>query len=102
MTHRWMQRSRTRAFAASILTVSTLAFLGGCANSQKSSDAADEASQSSAGTSNESPARYRSRLHTELGANYLQRGQYAIALEELREAVRVDPNYGLAHSIMGL
>ncbi len=102
MTHRSTQRSHTRAFAALLLAVSLLAFLGGCANSQKNSDAADEASQSSAGTSNESPARYRSRLHTELGANYLQRGQFAIALEELREAVRVDPNYGLAHSIMGL
>jgi type IV pilus assembly protein PilF len=76
--------------------------LSGCANTKKAQDGSDDSSQSSTGTNNENPARYRARLHTELGANYLARGQYAVALEELREATRVDPNYGMAHSITGL
>jgi type IV pilus assembly protein PilF len=75
--------------------------VGGCANLKKP-EGNDDQSQSNSATSNESPARYRARLHTELGASYLQRNQLAIALDELREATRVDPNYGLAHSIMGL
>jgi type IV pilus assembly protein PilF len=79
----------------------TLALVG-CTGMKKKDETVDEGSQSSAGANNEDAARYRARLHTELGANYLQRGQYAVALEELREAVRVDPRYGLAHSITGL
>jgi type IV pilus assembly protein PilF len=75
--------------------------LGGCAVPKKPGEA-EEATQSGTATSNENPTRYRARLHTELGASYLQRNQLPVALEELREAVRVDPNYGLAHSIMGL
>jgi type IV pilus assembly protein PilF len=76
--------------------------LAGCGTTKKQNEAAEDTAQSSTGSSNETPVRYRARLHTELGANYLQRGQYAVALEELREAVRIDPNYGLAHSITGL
>jgi type IV pilus assembly protein PilF len=76
--------------------------LAGCAGMKKPQDNADDPSQAGTATSNEDPVRYRARIHTELGANYLQRGQFVVALEELREAVRVDPRYGLAHSMTGL
>jgi type IV pilus assembly protein PilF len=76
--------------------------LAGCAGLNKPQDNADDPSQSGTATSNEDPARYRARIHTELGANYLQRAQYVVALEELREAIRIDPRYGLAHSMTGL
>jgi type IV pilus assembly protein PilF len=47
-------------------------------------------------------AKNRARIHTELGANYFSRGQYAIALDELREALSADNKYATAYGIMGL
>lgn len=67
-----------------------------------SGDKADETPQTTTQANSEDPLRYRARVHTELGANYFQRGQMAVALEELREAIRLDPRYGVAHSILGL
>ncbi|MCS6996433.1 MAG: type IV pilus biogenesis/stability protein PilW [Casimicrobiaceae bacterium] len=58
--------------------------------------------QASTAATSEDPLRFRARVHAELGANYFQRGQLAVALEELNEAIRLDPRYGLAHSILGL
>src|SRR4029079_19656394 len=48
-----------------------------------------------------SPQR-RADLHTDLGAGYYERGQMDIALEELNEAVKIDPNYAKAYNIYGL
>jgi len=48
-----------------------------------------------------SPQR-RAELHTELGAGYYERGQMDIALDELNEAVKLDPNYARAYNIFGL
>lgn len=42
------------------------------------------------------------RLHTELGAGYYARGQYAVALQELRKALDADKVYAPAYSILGL
>lgn len=41
-------------------------------------------------------------VHTELGAGYYSRGQYAIALQELREALKADPAYAQAYNMLGL
>lgn len=46
--------------------------------------------------------RYRAQVHTELGAAYFARGQMAVALEELNEALRSDSGYGPAYNILGL
>lgn len=42
------------------------------------------------------------RIHTELGAGYYSRGQYEIALDELREALKTNDEYAPAYDIMGL
>jgi type IV pilus assembly protein PilF len=42
------------------------------------------------------------RLHTELGSSYFQRGQYAVALQELRIALAADKDYAPAYSMLGL
>jgi len=54
-----------------------------------------------------SPQR-RSELHTDLAAGYYERGQMDVALEELNEAVKLDPRnpktynvYGLVYSVLG-
>ena len=41
-------------------------------------------------------------MHTELGAGYYSRGQYAVALQELRKALAADSAYAPAYSILGL
>jgi type IV pilus assembly protein PilF len=75
--------------------------LTGCTNLRNAEKATD-APQNATATSNEDPLRFRAKVHTELAANYFQRGQIAIALEESTEALRLDPRYGVAHSIQGL
>lgn len=50
----------------------------------------------------------RAALHAELGAGYYERGQMDVALEELNEAVKLDPGnariynlYGLVYAMLG-
>ena len=50
----------------------------------------------------------RAKLHTELAAGYYERGQMDVALEELSEAMKLDPDnaniynvYGLVYAVMG-
>jgi type IV pilus assembly protein PilF len=46
--------------------------------------------------------RDRAQLHIELGQGYYERGQMDVALEELNEAVKLDPNIASAYNIYGL
>jgi type IV pilus assembly protein PilF len=46
--------------------------------------------------------RQRAKIHTELAGAYYSRGEYAIALDEYREATRIDPSYAPAYSGLGL
>jgi type IV pilus assembly protein PilF len=48
------------------------------------------------------PPEVRAQLHTELGAGYYERGQMAVALEEVNQAIKIDPNYARAYNIAGL
>ncbi len=41
-------------------------------------------------------------VHTELGAGYFARGQYAVALEELHHALDIDAHYPPAYNVLGL
>jgi type IV pilus assembly protein PilF len=50
----------------------------------------------------ESDPRKRAEIRLQLAASYYQKGQLSIALEEVRRALQADPNYGLAHSMLGL
>lgn len=50
----------------------------------------------------ESTAQQRSQLRTDLAAGYYERGQMDVALEELGEAVRLDPGNARAYNIYGL
>ena len=46
--------------------------------------------------------RNRARVHTELAAAYYERGNMAVALEELRMATAADSAYAPAHSMFGV
>ena len=47
-------------------------------------------------------AENRARIHTELGAAYYGAGQMPVAVQELKEAISADPDYGPAHSQLAL
>ena len=49
-----------------------------------------------------SEPRNRARIHTELAAAYFERGNMAVALEELRVAAGADSTYAPAYSLFGL
>lgn len=44
----------------------------------------------------------RARIHTELGAGYYARGQYAVALSSLGTALAAEPSYAPAYNILAL
>jgi type IV pilus assembly protein PilF len=50
----------------------------------------------------ESDSQERARIHTELGAGYYAQNQLSIALEEFKEAIRIDSNYAYAYNGLGL
>jgi type IV pilus assembly protein PilF len=93
MTYGFIKFGTTALFAA---------VLAGCSSFGNSAEKVDDSPQTTTQSNSENPLRYRARVHTELGANYFQRGQMAVALEELNEAIRLDAKYGVAHSILGL
>jgi type IV pilus assembly protein PilF len=53
-------------------------------------------------TGQETNPQLRARIHTELAANYFEIGNVAVALEEVREALRADGSYGPAHNVAGV
>lgn len=66
-----------------------LAILAGCASSPPQLDTGQK-------------ARNSATVHTELGGGYYSRGQYAVALQELKEAIKADPTYAPAYNVLGL
>lgn len=47
-------------------------------------------------------ARQRAQVHTELGAAYFSRGQLGVALDELNTALKADSSYSPAYGVLGL
>lgn len=52
--------------------------------------------------SDETPQRRRARLRVELGSAYLQEGQPQVALDEVKQAIAIDPRYADAFNLRGL
>lgn len=82
-------------FLRAVLAVTCLT-AAGCAT------APDDTQRTSGTIGDETTARTRARVHTELAASYFELGNIAVALEETREALRADPNYAPAHNVAGL
>lgn len=72
--------------------------IAGCATQP----AYDQGTGSASTTVDENPTRMRARVHTELAASYYELGNIAIALEEVKEALRADSGFGPAHNVAGL
>lgn len=71
--------------------------LSACANTPRTTDAADLATDS-----DETPVRKRARLRLELAVNYFDQGQTKVALDEVKQALVQDPSYAEAHNLRGL
>ncbi len=78
--------------------------LAGCAQGPHAPHAADGlgALADVATESDETPQRRRARLRLELGAAYFQDGQPQVALDELKQAIAIDPTYAVAFNMRGL
>ena len=82
-------------------TVLAASVLAGCGGMQ-SSGGSEPVMESVSITGEPGDARNRAKVHAELAALYFNRGNMAIALEELRIAASADPNYPLTYSLYGL
>jgi type IV pilus assembly protein PilF len=74
--------------------------LGACANSPQSSEA-DAGRADLVTDSDESPQRKRARIRVELALGYFEQGKATIALDEIKQAIAVDPSYADAYSLRG-
>ena len=71
----------------------------GCATQQATESKLKPATTT---TGDEGAEQMRARIHTELAANYFDIGSMGVALEEVKEALRSDANYGPAYNVAGL
>lgn len=97
---RWLHRWQF-ALACSALAVVCLN-LGACANGaggvgQGSASKADIVTDS-----DEPDGRRRARIRLELAVGYFEEGQTTVALDELKQALTADPNFGEAYNLRGL
>ena len=78
-----------------------LVWLVGCAGSQGL--AGGQAARADILTESDEPeGRRRARLRLELASGYFEQGQINVALDELKQALVIDPNYVDAHNLRGL
>ena len=83
-----------------LTTMLVLSLLGGCSSSPKTPEAPPP-TPTPPPQQMASPVE-RARMHTELAGGYYERGQMAIAIEELNLAVAADANYAPAYNTYGL
>lgn len=65
--------------------------LAGCSSGQNRDDEYSESS-----------ARRAAEVNTQLGAEYMARGQYEVAMDKLKRAVRSDNSYAPAHTVLAV
>lgn len=75
--------------ATGLAAVLATLLLGGCASTPNDDD-------------NDSSARRAAELNTQLGREYMSRGQYEIALEKLKKAVASDDDFAPAHTMLAV
>ena len=85
-----------------LAVASLAAALAGCAtppggNPQGASQARDLVTDS-----DEPDERKRARIRLELAVGYFEQGQTTVALDELKQSLAADPNFGAAYNLRGL
>lgn len=78
----------------SALALAVLIAMAGCAQQPVSSVYVQDQPQTE--------AQNRAKIHTDLAANYYSIGQLGVALQEVTEALKAEPNYAPAYNVRGL
>ncbi len=76
--------------------------LGGCASPGGMGPSGGGDGQAWMTRSDEPEARRRARIRLELAKGYFEQGQTTVALDEVKQALHIDPGYGAAHNLQGL
>ena len=92
----WRRAGLVGCTAATVL-VATMS-LSGCVSTTSTTEA--DSSQMTAAP--DTDVRRRARIRLELAANYLQRGQPTVALDEVRQAISLDSSFVDAYHLRGL
>jgi type IV pilus assembly protein PilF len=95
-------------FFRCLAAVTLAAVLAACASSSKEPPPQQQPEPQPPVKAQEVSPQRRSELHRDLGSGYYERGQMDIAIEELNEAVKLDPanakaynTYGLVYAVLG-
>ena len=101
-----MNTARIRILTGSAMaSVSLALLLSGCAERTTTTSIED------AGAANvdiqkrdntQTTARKRAAIRLQLAINYYEDGKFSVALDELKEALRLDPNFADAHNVLAL
>lgn len=94
-----MSLGRSRLWVAAACWVSN-AWIAGCALPAPAPASGDTPDRITA--SDESEASKRARVRLELASAYFGRGQHTTALDEVKQAVSLNPNLGEAYNLRGL
>ncbi|MDO9234529.1 MAG: type IV pilus biogenesis/stability protein PilW [Aquabacterium sp.] len=97
-----MRTLRTVVLTVSLLTAAmvSLSQLGGCAGIPRADIASSGGDIATA--SDETDLRKRARIRLELASTYYAQGQYNTALDELKQAVSIDPSLPATHELRAL
>jgi type IV pilus assembly protein PilF len=76
--------------------------LYGCASAPNPPDTQTGTGREWVTESDEPEARKRARIRLELGSGYFEQGQNTVALDEVKQALSVDPTYAAAYNLRGL
>lgn len=88
-----------------LATLCAVFFLGGCSQGMVVPAADQHATQAISaieGSGGVGDPHTRAKLHTELGSLYFQDGNMAVALDELKIAIAISPDYAPAYNVRGL
>ena len=77
----------------------SMLLLGGCATTGASSDGD---SKELTTRSDQTSAQKRSVIRLQLAAGYYQRGEYEVALDEVKQSLQADPDFADAYNMRGL
>ena len=93
-----------RVLAIAMLLVA--AMLGACAGTGGGKPASQDAGAANVDIQNrsgsETEQRKRANIRMQLAINYYQDGKFNVALDELKQALTMDPNYADAHGVLAL
>lgn len=89
---------RMAGFKSAVMSVATVIFLiAGCASTEPSGGQAELKT-----SSDQSENQRRAEIRMQLAIGYFQQGQFNVALDEIKQALQIDPNYADAYSVRGL